>query len=158
MKRKYIIYILVLAVFVAAVSFVGSVYAIFVADISGKGEIDVIPASLKAVVTETSSGTALDFQIKNDENSSMPCFIRFALVINWSDGEGNLLATPVKATDYTLTYNDAVIKQIGNYYYCCSYVGKGEYFTFTVTQKSRTDDDNYILDACTGKSVKPECS
>ena len=146
LSHKYILYILILGFIIASVSVVGFVYSKYVNDITVNGEISLTPASLTATVAESVSGNVFTYQITNDSSSSMPCFIRFALVINWGDGKGNLWSTPVKAGDYELSYNGVDINKIGDYYYYKFIVNKGSSFSFNVTQNTKIDDDDYILD------------
>lgn len=59
--------------------------------------------------------------LKDDE------FLRVAVVINWQDASGNVLAqTPVAGTDYTISFNETDWTQKGNYRYYNKKLPSGE--------------------------------
>ena len=135
LSRKYILYILVLAVLVSAVVVVGSVYAKYIGDISGTGEITLTPPQLLSAVSEpVNEGDGLSkYTVSNSNSSSMPAYIRCAVVVNWIDGDGNIWAVPpVEYTDYEITYSQ--VESLNGYYYYDGVASPGQTFPIWVNQ------------------------
>ena len=65
------------------------------------------PASVTTQVEEEFDGTTKsNVQIKNTGN--IAAYIRVAVIVNWADEKGNVSGTPVKDSDYTISYNETV--------------------------------------------------
>lgn len=75
------------------------------------------PAEVTTKVEETFDGTTKS-NVKIQNTGNIDAYIRAAVIVNWADANGNVSATPVNATDYTIIYNEDDWKQIGDYWYC----------------------------------------
>lgn len=81
------------------------------------------PAEMSIVIHENGTGGKGDFDRKEKTNvyventSQADVYIRAAIVINWQDDNGNVVAEPVSENDYTMTLGTGWIPQNG-YYYC----------------------------------------
>lgn len=74
------------------------------------------PGNVACEVIEKFNGTTKsDVKIENTGNTD--AYIRAAIVINWQDDNGNVVAEPVLENDYTMTLGTGWIPQNG-YYYC----------------------------------------
>lgn len=75
------------------------------------------PAHVSTAVDETfENGVKSDVKIQN--TGDIPAYIRAAVIINWADANGNVSATPVEATDYTIKWTmDGWVEHNGYYYY-----------------------------------------
>ena len=99
-KRRSLVLLLSLVLILTAA--VGGTLAFLIAD-SGPVTNTFTPGEVETTIEETVSGdTKSDVKVKN--TGSVDAYIRAAIVINWVDGSGNVLAAaPVAGTDYTLT-------------------------------------------------------
>ncbi len=121
---------------VAAVLLFGSVAAAILLDTSAAVKNTFIKAQVGSAVQETfADGLKKDVKIEN--TGTVPAVIRAAVVINWLDADGNILAQPA-AGDVTDPANlaDAIgsdWQKIGNYYYYKGFVGNGKATTALIT-------------------------
>lgn len=147
LPRKFILYILALAVFVSAVAVIGSVYAKYITDISGKGEIlftpPVLIAEVSAPVVDAVEKTSI-YTVSSSNSSTMPSFIRCAVVVNWIDSKNNIWAVPpTEGTDYSISYSDTQVQKLGDYYY---YLGAiAPEYNFPIIVKQLQDKVGYTL-------------
>lgn len=116
------------------------VYGKYVDDREEAATLDII-AEGELTITVTGPGPddnlPGEYTITNDVSSTIPAYIRFAVVVNWQDGEGNLWAVPPKEeTDYTVSWeNEALVKLDDGYYYYNGIRNPSEGFAVTVTPK-----------------------
>ena len=106
------------------------------------------PASVSTEVNEDFDGiTKSNVTIKN--TGDIPAYIRAAVIINWADGDGNVSATPVKTTDYTIKWTkEGWVEHSGYYYYTAPVaVGAltGQLFTGCELAKGVTPPEGYSL-------------
>ena len=74
------------------------------------------PGNVACEVIEKFNGTTKsDVKIENTGNTD--AYIRAAIVINWQDDNGNVVAEPVLENDYTMTLGTGWTPKNG-YYYC----------------------------------------
>lgn len=126
---------LLLALCIITSAIASMVYAKYVDDTGKDGELDII-ANGKLVITVSPDDKhdAGTYTITNDKDngSTIPAYVRFAVIVNWQDGEGNLWAVPpVKDTNYTITVSDCTL--LNGYYYYNGVRNPGEAITVTVT-------------------------
>ena len=109
-------------------------------DIVAEGEIELL-------VTDNGNGS---YTIKNTDESSIPAYVRFTVVVTWrSNEDGKLWGTPLKeGVDYRITDSNCTALSYGQYTYYY-YRGAGqadellaqnEEFSFTVEQISTKGD------------------
>lgn len=106
------------------------------------------PASVSTEVNEDFDGiTKSNVTIKN--TGDIPAYIRAAVIINWADGDGNVSATPVKTTDYTIKWTKEGWVEHGGYYYYTAPVAvgalTGQLFTGCELAKGVTPPEGYSL-------------
>ena len=106
------------------------------------------PASVSTAVDETfKNGVKSDVKIQNTGN--IDAYIRAAVIINWADGDGNVSATPVKTTDYTIKWTKEGWVEHGGYYYYTAPVAvgalTGQLFTGCELAKGVTPPEGYSL-------------
>ena len=106
------------------------------------------PAHVSTAVDETfENGVKSDVKIKN--TGDIPAYIRAAVIINWADGDGNVSATPVKTTDYTIKWTKEGWVEHGGYYYYTAPVAvgalTGQLFTGCELAKGVTPPEGYSL-------------
>lgn len=106
------------------------------------------PAHVSTAVDETfKNGVKSDVKIKN--TGDIPAYIRAAVIINWADGDGNVSATPVKTTDYTIKWTKEGWVEHGGYYYYTAPVAvgalTGQLFTGCELAKGVTPPEGYSL-------------
>lgn len=86
------------------------------------------PAHVTCRVDEDfSDGSKKNVKIEN--TSDIDAYIRAAIVVNWADASGNVSATPVAESDYTMSLNLANsgwVKGSDGYYYYTSPVKPGD--------------------------------
>ena len=81
------------------------------------------PAEMGIVIHENGTNGLGDFDGKEKTNvyventSQADVYIRAAIVINWQDDEGNVVAVPVNYGDYTMKLSSDWVES-GGYYYC----------------------------------------
>ena len=83
------------------------------------------PAEVSIVIHENGTDGKGEFDHKEKTNvyventSQADVYIRAAIVINWQDDNGNVVAEPVNERDYTMTLGDGWTKnELDGYYYC----------------------------------------
>ena len=106
------------------------------------------PAHVSTAVDETfENGVKSDVKIQN--TGDIPAYIRAAVIINWADGDGNVSATPVKTTDYTIKWTKEGWVEHGGYYYYTAPVAvgalTGQLFTGCELAKGVTPPEGYSL-------------
>lgn len=106
------------------------------------------PASVSTAVEETfKNGEKKDVKIQNTGN--IDAYIRAAIIINWADKQGNISATPVKTTDYTITWTkEGWVEHNGYYYYTAPVAAgalTGELFTDCKLAEKVTPPEGYSL-------------
>lgn len=106
------------------------------------------PAHVSTAVDETfENGVKSDVKIQN--TGDIPAYIRAAIIINWADGDGNVSATPVKTTDYTITWTkEGWVEHNGYYYYTAPVAAgalTGELFTDCKLAEKVTPPEGYSL-------------
>lgn len=96
----------------------------YLVDKSGPVTNTFEPAYVTTAVDEKFDGTTKsEVKIKNTGN--IPAYIRATIVVNWVNDAGEISGTPVKTTDYTISYNEADWKLIGDYWYCKTTTASG---------------------------------
>ena len=134
-KSRLPLLLLSLCIITSAVA--SMIYAKYVDNKSNNAVIDIM-ADGKLVITVSPDGhDAGTYTITNDSSSTIPAYVRFAVIVNWQDGEGNLWAVPpTEGTDYTVSWeNEALVKLDDGYYYYNGTRDPGESFSFEVTLK-----------------------
>lgn len=106
------------------------------------------PAHVSTAVDETfENGVKSDVKIQN--TGDIPAYIRAAVIINWADANGNVSATPVKTTDYTIKWTKEGWVEHGGYYYYTAPVAvgalTGQLFTGCELAKGVTPPEGYSL-------------
>ncbi len=96
------------------------------------------PGKIVIGVNETFDGTTKsDVKIKNDQRqgSNIDSFIRVALVFNWVDDDGNIVAvgTPAAGTDYTISYGTDWFQGSDGYWYHVGSIAPGETTSALIT-------------------------
>ena len=111
------------------------VYGKYVDDREEAATLDIIAeGELTITVTGPDGNLPGEYTITNDKTkgSTIPAYVRFAVVVNWQDGEGNLWAVPpTEGTHYTVTASDCTL--LNNYYYYNGVRNPGDVITVTVT-------------------------
>ena len=76
------------------------------------------PAEMGIVVCETfEKNTKTNVYVENTSQADV--YIRAAIVVNWQDDNGNVVAEPVNESDYTMTLGTGWTKnELDGYYYC----------------------------------------
>ena len=99
---------------------IGFVYAKYVQDVDTDVPVNVtVTGDIEIEILEKAPGT---YSIRHAAGSTAPAYVRFAVVVNWADGDGNLYYTQPK--DYTVTAENCSV--IGQYYYYNGYLPVGE--------------------------------
>ena len=120
-KRHWAPFVVILAV-AALVATIGGTMAWLTASPNGLTNT-FTPAKMSIVVHENGAGGKGDFDGKEKTNvyventSEADVYIRAAIVINWQDDEGNVVAEPITAADYKIKLG-AGWEKSGEYYYC----------------------------------------
>ena len=96
------------------------------------------PGKIVIGVNETFDGTTKsDVKILNNQRSgsNIPSFIRVALVFNWVDDDGNVVAvgTPAAGTDYTVSYGTDWFQGSDGYWYHVGAITPGESTSALIT-------------------------
>ncbi len=55
--------------------------------------------------------------VKIQNTSNIPAYIRAKVVVTWQDAEGNVYGKAPTSEDYTIQYNGEVWQQVGDYWY-----------------------------------------
>lgn len=99
-----------------------AVYAKYIKDIDNNVDITIIgEGKIELAVSKSTVDGAFQFQIAHTGDSRIPAYIRYAVVANWKDGEGNIWYTPPTS----VTVNNSHAQLLDGYYYCV-YEGKAE--------------------------------
>ena len=123
---------LLLALCIITSAIASMVYAKYVDDTGKDAELDIIDNGKLVVTVSPESHDAGVYTITNDSSSTIPAYVRFAVIVNWQDGEGNLWAVPpTEGTHYTVTASDCTL--LNNYYYYNGVRNPGDEITVTVT-------------------------
>lgn len=97
-----------------------AVYAKYIKDIDNDVVIDIVgEGDIELAVSKNTDDDT--FQIAHHTDSRIPAYIRYAVVANWKDGEGNIWYTPPTS----VTVNNSHAQLLDGYYYCV-YEGKAE--------------------------------
>ena len=130
-KSRLPLLLLSLCIMTSAVA--SMIYAKYVDDKSNNAEIDITVDGELVITVSPGSHDAGVYTITNDKTkgSTIPAYVRFAVIVNWQDGDGNLWAVPpVKDTNYTITVSDCTL--LNGYYYYNGVRNPGEAITVTV--------------------------
>ena len=131
-KSRLPLLLLSLCIITSAVA--SMIYAKYVDNKSNNAVIDIM-ADGKLFITVSPDGhDAGTYTITNDKTkgSTIPAYVRFAVIVNWQDGEGNLWAEPpTEGTHYTVTASNCTL--LNNYYYYNGVRNPEEAITVTVT-------------------------
>lgn len=127
-KSRLPILLLGLCIITCAVASI--VYAKYVSNEDGNASIDIITDG--NLLITVSDPTDNQYTITNDSTSTIPAYIRFAVIVNWQDNEGNLWAIPPKATEYTITAENCTLLLDDGYYYYNGIRNPSEGFAVTV--------------------------
>ena len=113
-KIKHSLFVLLVVLCVLSCGVTSWVYAKYVVDSSNDADMNIIAeGDLHITVTDSGNGT---YTVTNASDSNIPAYVRFAVVVNWQDSEGNLWATaPQEGTHYTVTAEGC--SKVGEYYY-----------------------------------------
>lgn len=145
-KSRLPLLLLVLCIISCAVA--SMVYAKYIHDKKEDASIDIIAnGDLFLEVSGPTDNVCGEYTVTNQNTSTMPAYIRYAVVVNWIDGEGNFWAVPpTKDTDYTVTANNCTLLGEGSdlYYYYNGVRNIGEAFAVTVEAKGE-GKPNYSL-------------
>lgn len=136
-KSRLPLLLLSLCIMTSAVA--SMIYAKYVDDAKKDAELDIIASGNLVVTVSPESHAAGVYTITNDKTkgSTIPAYVRFAVIVNWQDGDGNLWAVPpIEKTDYTVSWeNETLVKLDDGYYYYNGTRDPGESFSFEVTRK-----------------------
>lgn len=130
-KSRLPLLLLSLCIMTSAVA--SMIYAKYVDDAKKDAELDIIASGNLVVTVSPESHAAGVYTITNDKTkgSTIPAYVRFAVIVNWQDGDGNLWAVPpTEGTHYTVTASDCTL--LNNYYYYNGVRNPGEAITVTV--------------------------
>lgn len=130
-KSRLPLLLLSLCIMTSAVA--SMIYAKYVDDKSNNAEIDITVDGKLVITVSPESHDAGVYTITNDKTkeSTIPAYVRFAVIVNWQDGDGNLWAVPpTEGTHYTVTASDCTL--LNNYYYYNGVRNPGEAITVTV--------------------------
>ena len=131
-KSRLPLLLLSLCIMTSAVA--SMIYAKYVDDKSNNAEIDITVDGELVITVSPGSHDAGVYTITNDKDngSTIPAYVRFAVIVNWQDGDGNLWAVPpTEGTHYTVTASGCTL--LNNYYYYNGVRNPGEAITVTVT-------------------------
>lgn len=114
-KIKNNLFVLLVALCVLSCGVASWVYAKYVVDSSNDANMDIIAeGNLHITVTDSDIGA---YTVTNASDSNIPAYVRFAVVVNWVDSDGNVWPyASQEGTHYTVTA-DGCSKVNGYYYY-----------------------------------------
>lgn len=137
-KRRGVLLLIVL--FVATCAAVSIIYAKYVTDETAEPDMSIIAeGKLQITVTESEP----KYTITNTSSSNIPAYVRFAVIVNWKNGDGDLWAIPpTEGVDYTITAADCT--KLGDYYYYNGVRAPEEGFPVVITP--RGEKPGYTLD------------
>ena len=134
--------LLLIALCIITCAIASVVYGKYVTDKDNTAGFEVIAQpSLELVVSEPKTddqdSSKTNYTIANSASSNMPTFIRFTVVVNWVNSEGNLwFSQPVEGTDYVITTS---CTELDGYYYYDGEVPAGNSFNLSVSQLNQKD-------------------
>ena len=141
-----------LIIAVVAVLLFGSVAAAILLDTSASVKNTFIKAKVGSdVVEDTFEGEIKqNVCIKNvtgdeDNPASVPALIRAAIIVNWVDKDGNIVAKPAAADTYTIEYGDKWVKLSDGYYYYKGFVGAGKSTEALITSAEPSENATHKL-------------
>jgi hypothetical protein len=139
-KRRGILLLIVLCV--ATCAAVSIIYAKYITDQTTEPNVDIIAEGELQI---TVSGSTPNYTITNTTQSNMPAYVRFAVIVNWKNGDGDLWAIPPaegEDKDYTITVDGCT--KLGSYYYYNGMRAPEEGFPVVITPRS--EKPGYTLD------------
>ena len=100
---------------------------------------------VSCTINETFDGTEKK-NVTVENTGDVPALIRAKVVVNWVDGEGNIVANPPTDHTYSITYGSDWLDLDNNgYYYYNGIVAKAGSTTALVTSAKQTGGDKYRL-------------
>ncbi len=130
--------LLLLAFCIVTCAVASMVYAKYVDDNQGNASINITTGGKLTldVSDPVITGNNYEYKITNasdgsgTDSSNVTAYIRFAVVVNWQDSEGNMWAVPPKVSDYRIAVTDC--STVGDYYYYNGIRNPGDSFTVSV--------------------------
>lgn len=117
------------------------------------------PAMLKSVIDETVSGSNKTSITVRTSDDSVDAYVRVALVANWVNANGEIVA-PAVATDVPFTLNDAAWFKSGDYYYHKAIVTPGSstanLLASNTTLPLTTKDGNFLQVVIVHQSIQAQ--
>lgn len=109
-------FVLLVSVFAMIAGVVGGTVAYLVADTEPlTNNFDLAEVSCR--VEEDFNGE-IKTDVKIQNTSNIPAYIRAKVVVTWQDESGNVYGkAPIEKTDYTIQFNEGVWKREGDYWY-----------------------------------------
>ena len=109
---RHNLFVLLVILCILSCSVVSLVYAKYIADSSSNTEMEIVAqGELDVAVTNQGGG---NYTVSNVAASNIPAYVRFAVVVNWVDSDGNVWPYSVQDA-YTVNANQC--SKVGNYYY-----------------------------------------
>lgn len=111
------------------------------------------PSKVTTYVDEKfEKGEKKDVCIQNTGN--IDAYIRVAVIVNWADAQGNVSGTPVKDSDYTISYNKNVQADGGQWI-----KGSDGYWYYTKPVAPSTENNpqytGVLINSCTQTGTAP---
>ena len=130
---RHNLFVLLVILCILSCSVVSLVYAKYIADSSSNTEMEIVAqGELDVAVTDQGDGS---YTVANVEASNIPAYVRFAVVVNWVDSDGNVWPyASQEGTHYTVTANNC--SKVGNYYYYNGICQPNGSFTVTVVPQA----------------------
>jgi hypothetical protein len=141
-KHRGILLLIVLCV--ATCAAVSIIYAKYVTDQTTEPDVDIIAEGELQI---TVSGSTPNYTITNTTQSNMPAYVRFAVIVNWKNGDGDLWAIPPEEgedEDYTITVDGCT--KLGSYYYYNGMRAPEEGFPVVIAPTPQGEKPGYTLD------------
>ena len=105
--------LLVLIAYAVSCAVAGAVYAKYVRDVDSDVGMQIVgEGDVELEVVDNGDGS---YRIKHAEGSKIPAYVRFTVVVNWMDDEGNLFYT--SPTQYSVTAENCTTHSDGYRYY-----------------------------------------
>ena len=151
---RHNLFMLLMILSILSCSVVSLVYAKYIADSSSNTEMEIVAqGELNVAVTNQGDDS---YTISNVVESNVPAYVRFAIVVNWVDSDGNVWPyASQEGVHYTVTADGC--SKVGNYYYYNGVCQPGSSFNVLVEPQSSMID--YTLQAqilAEGIQVVPE--
>ena len=130
---RHNLFMLLMVLSVLSCSVVSLVYAKYIADISSNSEMEIIAqGELDVAVTDQGDDS---YTISNVAASNVPAYVRFAIVVNWVDSDGNVWPyASQEDVHYTVTADGC--SKVGDYYYYNGVCQPGSSFNVLVEPQS----------------------